>query len=517
MESITRRSFAAGVAAAGLTTSAIATSAFASEAAATHTGGNVPDAWDLECEVLALGGGCAGMSAAYKAAELGAAVMLLESRGSTQENSTYYCMGNFNVVGSDEQAAMGIEDSPEAYAEDFMNIGRANYPPEETWHNVDAIKRYAEHTVDAYRLLKDWGLEFPDPIPATGNTVVRCHALDNRHMMDLLTEHAAEAGVDIHYNTEFTELIVDGNGEVLGAYAIDPDGNQIAVKAKKATVLATGPFMRNKAMMEECMPGVSDVDVVCGLGAYGAGHMAAEKLGATMWGRNNLYLVGGYDPFGTLNYCELCQFGAIDVNRDGDRFCNDGNHWSYERSQATINQGINPETGTYFSWVIIDQAMYDNAMEIGAPLGLTEDSAALLKKADTIEELAELIGTPNLPATVAKYNEDLANGGDTLFGRVYRNGAGTGDPIPLENPPFYAWAERPCVLLSPTIGFITNEKNELLDVYGKPLGGGRLFACGELTERTVTGNKYLVGSAISYGTTMGLLIGEDAAALESWE
>lgn len=383
MESITRRSFAAGVAAAGLATSAIAANAFASEAAPAHTGGNVPDAWDLECEVLALGGGCAGMSAAYKAAEPGADVMLLERRGSTQENSTYYCMGNFNVVGSDEQAAMGIEDSPEAYAEDFMNIGRANYPTEETWHNVDAIKRYAEHTVDAYRLLKDWGLEFPDPIPATGNTVVRCHALDNRHMMDLLTEHAAEAGVDIRYNTEFTELIVDGNGEVLGAYAIDPDGNQIAVKAKKATVLATGPFMRNKAMMEVCMPGVSDVDVVCGLGAYGAGHMAAEKLGATMWGRNNLYLVGGYDPFGTLNYCELCQFGAIDVNRDGDRFCNDGNHWSYERSQATINQGINPETGTYFSWVIIDQSMYDNAMEIGAPLGLTEASAELLKKADS--------------------------------------------------------------------------------------------------------------------------------------
>ena len=206
MESITRRSFAAGVAAAGLATSAIAANAFASEAAATHTGGNVPDAWDLECEVLALGGGCAGMSADYKAAELGADVMLLESRGSTQENSTYYCMGNFNVVGSDEQAAMGIEDSPEAYAEDFMNIGRANYPTEETWH-----------TVDAYRLLKDWGLEFPDPIPATGNTVVRCHALDNRHMMDLLTEHAAEAGVDIHYNTEFTELIVDGNKYLVGS------------------------------------------------------------------------------------------------------------------------------------------------------------------------------------------------------------------------------------------------------------------------------------------------------------
>lgn len=282
-------------------------------------------------------------------------------------------------------------------------------------------------------------------------------------------------------------------------------------------MLATGPFMRNKAMVEECMPGASDVDVVCGLGAYGAGHMAAEKLGATMRGRNNLYLAGGYDPLGTLSHTELCQFGAIDVNRDGDRLCNDGNHWSYERSQATINRGINPETGTYFSRAIIDQGMYDNAMEIGAPLGLTEASAELLKKADTIEELAELIGAPNLPATVAKYNEDLANGGDTLFGRIYRNGAGTGDPIPLENPPFYAWAKRPCMLLSPTIGFITNEKNELLDAYGKPPGGGRLFACGELTERTVTGNKYLVGSAISYDTTMGLLIGEDAAALESWE
>ena len=495
--------------------SALVASAYAQPAG--HVGGNLPDAWDVECDVLCIGGGCAGMSAAYAAAEAGAEVILLESMPSTQMNSTYFCMGNFNVVGSDEQAAMGIEDSPEAYLEDFMNLGRADYPTPETWHNVDAIRRYAEHTVDAYRLLKDWGLEFPDPISATGNTIVRCHALDNRHMMDLLTEHAAEVGADIRYNTEFTELIVDGDGAVLGAFAVDASGNEIAVKARKATVLATGPFMRNKAMMEECMPGVSEVDVVCGLGAYGAGHLAAEKMGATMWGRNNLYLVGGYDPYGTLAYTELCQFGAIDVNMQGNRYCNDGNHWSYERSQAVINQGINPETGTYFSWVIIDQAMYDEAMKIGAPLGLTEETAALFKKADTIEELAEIIGAPELPATVARYNDDLAKGRDTAFGRVYRNGPGTGDPIPLENPPFYAWAERPCALLSPTIGFITDENNRLLDVYGKPLGGGRLFACGELTERTVTGNKYLVGSAISYGTTMGLLIGEDAAALESWE
>lgn len=521
---LSRRNFIAasgiaGAATAGASMLAATSSAHAAETAATvATGGNAPEAWNYECDVLVLGAGCSGLMAAYKAAEQGAQVTVLESQESVQTSSSYYCMGNFLVVGSNEQAAMGIEDSPQNLIDDIVAFScTPEYPSAETTYSPDVVQRFAEHTRDAYDVLKGFGLEFPDPIAATGNNTVRCHALDNRHMVDLLAENAQAAGAEIVFNTEFTQLVLNGDDMVLGAYAKDPDGNTVAYKARKATILATGPFMRNTTMMEECLPGSSQVDVICGLGAYGAGHIAAQQIGAPMWGRNKIWCCEGYDPAGTLTYCELVGFGGIVVNRNGDRFVDEGNHWNNARTRALIDQGINPDTGTYFNYCVIDQAMFDTAMEIGTPLGLTEAHIPLLVEGATIEELAEKLGAPNLPATVEKYNEDLADGGDTVFGRTWCNGPGTGEPIPLTEPPFYAWPNRPAFMLAPAVGFLTNADMQLLDNYGNPLGGDRLYALGELVCRSITGNEYVVGSAISFGTTMGLLTGEKVASLDSWE
>lgn len=295
--------------------------------------------------------------------------------------------------------------------------------------------------------------------------------------MDLLVEHAQRAGATIMYNTPFTRLITDGTGMVLGCYAIDESGSQIAVKGRKATVLATGPLVRNVALMENALPGCSEISVLGGPGANGDGQIAALKLGGALWGQNTIYTCEHYLPTGEMIGTELNQYGAISVNKDGDRYCNDGGQWNNERTRQLIKQGINPDTGTYFSWSIIDQEMYDLAMTTGNSFhGLSEEKVQYLSKGETIEELAEVIGAPNLPATVEKYNEDLANGGDTVWGRIYRNGPGTGDPMPLDNPPFYAWPCKPDFYFTPCYSFMANEDMQILDVYGEPIGGGRLLA-----------------------------------------
>ena len=520
MEGITRREFAAtaGSAAAVLAAAAGASIAVADEM--TPTGEGVPSSWDYECDVLVVGAGGAGLAVAYKAADAGAETLVLESQASSGACTTYYCYGNYIVCGSDEQAAMGIEDSPELVLEDIRNYGGVDVTPTaETLYNEDVILKFAENTRATYEILRDWGLDFSAISDQTGNTTMRCHQIDNRHMVDLLSEHAVEAGATVMYNTMFTRLVVDDAGMVLGCYAADESGAEIAVKGRKATVLATGPLVRNTALMEDALPGASLIDVVSGVGANGDGHIAAMNLGGALWGRNTIYTCEHYMPGETaLIGTELNQYGAISVNRDGDRFYNDGSQWNNQRTRLLIQEGINPDTGTYFSWSIIDQTMYDMAMTSGNPNhGLSEAKVEYLAKGETIEELADVIGAPNLPATVAKYNEDLANGGDTQWGRVYRNGPGTGDPLPLENPPFYAWPCKPCWYYAPCFSLMTNTEMQMLDMYGNPIGGGRLYGVGELVSRTVEGNKYLVGSAISFAATMGMTVGEQVARLDNWD
>ena len=168
------------------------------------------------------------------------------------------------------------------------------------------------------------------------------------------------------------------------------------------------------------------------------------------------------------------------------------------------------------NWNIFDQNVYNAAW--GAPMGLSEKFEDLLVKGETIEELAEAIGAPNLPATLERYNEDLASGSeDTVQGRIYLDGAGTGDPFPLDQPPYYAYATKPVLEYTPVTGFMTNGQMEILDQYGEPIGGGRLFAAGEIVLRSIVGYHFMIGSGLGTCTTLGMVVGKEAAALDSWK
>lgn len=517
MQELSRRNFLAGAGVSAAVLAGEASAAFADEPA---KGGNAPDSYDYECDVLVIGAGGAGLAVAYKSAEAGADTLVLESQDTSFASTTYYCYGNYIVCDSDEQRELGIEDTPEKVLEDVMNRGGANpTPSERVLLNKNVVLDFAKHTRETYEIFKGWGVDFSKISDQTGNTTMRCHQIDNRHMMEVLYDNTVAVGAQIMFNTRMTKLIVDGGGMVLGCFATAEDGTEIAVKGKKATVLATGPLVRNQELMEDALPGASKVDVVSGLGANGDGHIAAMELGGALWGRNTIYTCEHYMP-GTeaLIGTELNQYGAISVDWHGNRIYDDGSQWNNKRTRLLLENGINPDTGTYFTWSIIDQEMYDLAMTTGNPNhGLSDAKVEYLVKGDTIEELAEAIGAPDLPATVAKYNEDLANGGDTVFGRIYRNGPGTGDPLPLETAPFYAWPCKPCWYYAPCFSLMCDDEMQILDGFGDPIGGGRLFGVGEIVDRTVEGNEYLVGSSISFGETIGMQVGIKAAAMDNWD
>lgn len=476
--------------------------------------GTVPDSWDEECDVLVLGAGGAGCAAALSAARDGAQVIVLESQPNTATSSTAICKGNFAVIGSDEQKTLGIEDSSDQYVADCLAWGNSDGNIVQA-NREDAIRTFADNSAECQKMLKELGLEFPDPYIATGNSVARVHVVDNAQMQQLLENAAKDAGAEFKFNTEFQRLAVDSGGAVVGAIA--KDGNrEIAVKAKKGVLLTTGGLCRNVELVEECLPGLSEVEPRTAAGATGLGHLAAMQIGGAMWGRNWLYVTEGWSPDGKA-WSEMTSFGAIVCDMQGNRFIDDGGSWSNKRTRALMDKGKNPEYDCYFNWYVIDQAGYDRAVETGGPMGVTEINEPYFIKAETIEELAEAIDAPNLPATLEKYNADLANGGDTLFGRKYINGAGTGDPVPLDTPPYYAWASKPVLEYSPVTGFLMDGDCQILDQYEEPIGGGRLFAAGEVALRSIVGNHFMIGSGIGTCTTLGMVIGHKAAALEGWE
>lgn len=524
---ISRRSFLTTAGLASLGAAALGMTSFTSEAQAaeeaaakvgpTGIGGNVPAEWDEECDVLVLGGGGAGSSAALMAAREGADVIVLESQSTTTFSSTAVCKGNYCVIGSDEQIAAGIEDDPELFVQDALAYGADDDAL--PGNKEEVIRLYAENSRECYDVLKELGVEFSDPYMMAGHSVLRVHRVNNADMQRRLTEAAQEAGANFLFETEFEQFIVDETGTVLGAYATAGD-DTIAIKAKRGVALTTGSFVRNSALVDECLPGLSKVELSTGLGATGKGHIAALNLGGQLWGRSKLYATEGMYPESGHGDCEIPQYGAIAVDMNGSRYIDEGSYWSNMRTRTLISKGLHPDFGCFMSWYIIDQPGYDVAREAGdnnATTGINEEEAEMVISADTIEELAEKINAPYLPATLAKYNEDMAAGVDTQFGRTSNNGEGTGEPYALTTPPYYAWASKMALEYAPTTTFMVDGDCQILNQYDEPIGGGRLLSCGELIHRSIVGNHYLVGTSIGSCTTLGMVIGRKLAQMDAWE
>ncbi len=485
--------------------------------AGTGAGGNVPAEWDEECDVLVLGGGGAGSTAALMAAREGASVIVLESQSNTSFSSTAVCKGNYCVIGSDEQKAAGIEDDVELFVQDALAYGVDDDAL--PGNKEEVIRLYAENSRECYDLLKELGVEFSAPYMMAGHSVFRVHRVDNADMQSRLTAAAQEAGSNFLFNTEFEELIVDATGTVLGAFASD-GAKTIAVKAKRGVALTTGSFVRNSALVDDCLPGLSKVELSTGAGVTGKGHIAALNMGGQLYGRSKLYATEGMYPESGHGDCEIPQYGAIAVDMNGTRYIDEGSYWSNMRTRTLISKGTHPEFGCFMSWYVVDQLGYDAAREAGdnnATTGINEEEAKMVVSADTIEELAEKINAPYLPATLAKYNEDIAAGKDTQFGRTSNNGEGTGEPYALTTPPYYAWASKMMLEYAPTTTFMANGECQILNQYDEPIGGGRLLACGELIHRSIVGNHYLVGTSIGSCTTLGMVIGRKLAQMDAWE
>ena len=450
--------------------------------------------WDRETDVLVIGCGGAGAAAALHAKDAGADVLVLE-KGSITGGNTARCGQAIAVGGSDEQMAIGVEDSPEAFAAYLVESGQGD---------DELLEIVGLESLNTYRWLCDIGVEVPPVNDKPGVTfggnhdfppeIPRTHWTSSG-IWPVLDKALEDAGIEVLTETPATALITDiHTGEVMGAVAKEG----IFVKARRGVVLAAGGFTNNPRLMHDYMTTGTYVSYACNTDD-GDGIALGQSIGAGV-----AFLDSGNDvpcylepPVACSYFVESSSAGNkpayIAVNKKGKRFTNEYDF------QIPINRDIMQQP---------DMMCYVLVGETGLGYGRI-DIAESTKTSDSIEGLAEAIGVDPviLAQTVEEWNANCERGVDPLFGRsmVLK---------PIEGPT-YAAAEVYPGFANTLSGLKTDKETRVLAALsGQPMG--RLFAAGN--NGSFLGRMYCTcGMAVSGCITTGIIAGTNAAALDPWE
>ncbi len=445
---------------------------------------------DLTCDVVVVGGGVAGLSAAIEARDNGASVVLVEKMAATGGASAL-SGGECLAAGTEMQAKEGIEDSAQALADYWVMKGEGKI-------NEEMVRSIAMMAPENIEWMQKNGVQFMDtmqtPTSMPWQNPRRTHKAANgagTGFTEPLTESAKQKGVNILLSSPATGLIVE-EGAVVGIEGTTATGGKLTVRAKNV-ILATGGYENNLALMEAYSPSIGNLPSHVGEAHAGDGLIWARELGSPIIAGDSgivltinyaLITSADYDPYGIYMY----------VNANGERFMNEANYW-FNRSRLLLDM-----PGRMY-YVLADQ----KALASGARF---EDAVAGGGgyKADTIEELAALTGinAQTLAGSVNQYNESCAAKEDALFGKDAEK------LIALDTPPYYA---LPTTFNSNSGSFGGPQVDDgcrVVGAQGEIIPG--LYAAGEVANGEIFYREYpCSGSAIQSYMAMGRIAGREAA------
>lgn len=491
-----------------------------------------------EADVIVVGGGAAGLSAASAACEAGASVIVLEAAGHTG-GAAALSAGNIDSTAADTLEALGrnddtvkayldytAEDFPAEYADDLAKVQAdvtAYLADTSVTSAYDSVERimldhykkgqgtdldgvpatlnydYIREGVEANEEIRQWllssGLEFAEPAnqhfiaPVGGGTA----------LTDTLLSMAESAGAQVLCNARVNQLVVDDQGTVVGVVA-EIDGENVTFTAKSGVVLATGGFSANAEMVAEYQ------NVAPGLTAdngstnpptnVGDGIKMAQELGAQL---QDMQFVGflwrGYKGLATGT--EATQIGnakQLAVNMEGVRFTDDT---AANLQAAALNQT------NAVACMVGDSKMYDALESEQAGLVADLESRGVVFTGDTLEEAAEKAGidAETLTATVESFNAMVDKGEDPEFGRTEFNGK-------VEQAPFVI-AKTQAVNHLTYGGLVTDGETRVLREDGTAISG--LYAAGDVVSG-YEGYAHQTGECLTIVMYYGQKAGTNAAA-----
>jgi succinate dehydrogenase/fumarate reductase flavoprotein subunit len=232
---------------------------------------------DGRADVVVLGGGGAGLSAAIEAATAGRSVIVLE-KADRLGGSTAWSVGSVSATLTPQQLRHGIKDRPKDHFEDLEKLAGRLAPRD----NPRLRQLLVDNAPDMFRWLMALGVEFYGPMPEPPNRRPRMHNVlpNSRAFIDRLGKRARDLGVDVRVGVRATAF-EQQNGRVVGVLAETSHG-PARFEANGGVVLTTGDFGGNAEMKARYISAdAARVDAVNGVNT-GDGHLMALALGAQL-------------------------------------------------------------------------------------------------------------------------------------------------------------------------------------------------------------------------------------------
>ena len=489
----------------------------------------------VDADVVVVGAGGVGMTAAITAAGEGKSVVILESQPMVGGNSVR-ATGGMNAgktVYQDENEfgeSAGVEKTLKTAAEKYADnetITALAKTVSEQWaayqanptgyfdsvelmeldtmiggkgiNDPELVETLCANSADAIDWLDEHGITLHNVSSFGGASVKRIHRPVNAegktvsvgsYMIPLLQENCEKAGVKMMLDTTATEILTDANGAAVGVKATGASGETVTVNAK-AVVLATGGFGANLDMVVKYKPELKGFMTTNAPGIQGQGIEMAQAIGAATVDMDQIQIHPTVEANTAALITEgLRGDGAILINEEGKRFIDEVG------TRDVVSAAEIAQTGSY-SWLVVDQAMVDASSVIQGYI-----KKGYTVTGETYEELGKAMGVDAaaFAETMDKWNGYVEAKNDPDFGR-------TSFANPLNTAPYYA--VKVTAGVHHTMGGLKiNANTEVLNEKGEVIPG--LFAAGEVTGG-VHGANRLGGNAVADFTVFGRIAGAAAS------
>ena len=467
----------------------------------------------IDTDVVVVGMGLAGATAAVSAVDEGVKVVAIEKAG-VAGGSSKYSGGFITAVGTKQAQEEGVTIT----ADDYFASYNAQEDLSEKKDEIDrdAMKAMIERSASDIEFLDNHNDPITGPdgfgsdfkvwhYPADRTSAFDGEAAGADHIVQLMEWLNKQDNFSIYYNTPATKILTDENGKVSGVECTRNDGSTLTVNAK-SVVLATGGYAASKEMMERFCPDFPQEWVLpyttSSMYNTGDGITMAEALNADVY-EDGWWMdlaigvdVGGYSTYfpdtlnGLINYANY-----FVTDGTGKRILNVNSLYG---PRSIVFAKAMEETGKIYS--IFTKEGFENGIQFIEDNNRVDNKN--IYKADTLEELAEMTGMDanTFVEQVNRYNEMCEKGVDEDLGQTTL--------IPIGEGPYYA-VDIKTITMGTIGGLKTDDDKHVLDKEGNAIDG--LYAAGELINGKYFNQVYTSGCAQLLSLDSGIIAGRNAA------